>query len=232
MARDSKTTFIVLHGFLGDTESFAELKKMDVIYHPIDLRPLTHNFCAWDKLIEQVTEQIKAVTQERTQVCLMGYSMGGRLLLECLKNLELNKYQQIFLISSHLGFYQDDELEKKRGFDSQCLKILKNGDVDGFLEFWNNLELFKADPIKSATSWNYNEIAHGLTHWTQAQEQDFLINQKYHDKFIYAYGQLDNKYRNQGVRFKERHPGINLCELKGRGHRLLSRSDLAKILDL
>lgn len=229
MARDQEATFVVLHGFLGNDQSFSALQELGYKIFPLELRPSRLGFPKWSELIAHVTKELLEWSDQPHY--LMGYSMGGRILLETVKNLDLTNCKGIDFISSYAGIYEGDEIHQRLKFNEQCLERLKKNRLDGFLEFWNSLPLFSHDDQKEDLQWDLLDIEHFFKHWAPASEPDLDLSPELQRLIIHHHGQYDLKYKEQGRRFKTRCPLISLQEIKGRSHRLLGLEDLKQILN-
>lgn len=230
MARNQKTTFIAIHGFLGNINDFLPLKDLGVEVLPINIHPKSRGFCSWEQLVSDVANEIFNLSQAQEIKGLMGYSMGGRLVLDVLLQEPKIKIENIFTLSAHTGQYYDEEIKQKQTFNQNSLQLLKDQGVGDFISYWQSLDLFKADAKLVQSSWSEEEMAHGLEHWSLPKKKKLpvLDNQKW----VYAYGQRDQKYSDLAVRLKKTQPLVKLKELKDRGHRLLQKSDFEQILEL
>ncbi len=230
MARDQEIQFIVLHGFLGDNQSFASLKEWDVQVSALSLRPSKLNFPTWSELLDFVEQELNKYAQIPHR--LMAYSMGGRVLIELLDRLDLTHCKKINFISSHVGQYVGDEVAQRMRFNQECLTRLDKQSAEEFLNFWNQLPLFAWDDPCDGFDWSLQEMKHFFQHWTPASQLELNFDEHTQSLITHSYGQYDEKYKEQARRLKQKCRHIQIQEIKGRSHRLLQLDDLRQIAQL
>lgn len=230
MARDQKITIITLNGFLGDERSFSEIKNLGYVNRPVVIKPSALDYPDWQGLIQKVTNQIQALTEDDKSYVLMGYSMGGRVLIEVISHLNLKSCQGIYFVSSNVGQNLADEAVQRRAFNQSCLQLLKEKGVEEFLSYWNTLPLFAYDTPKLELGWSSKDIEHFFNHWAISRELELSFAEDLQKKMHYCYGQFDERYKEQSQRFEKICPLGKVIEIPGRSHRLLQLEDLQNIL--
>ena len=103
--------------------------------------------CDWQEVVNQL--EIQGLKSENNylesrnlQKILVGYSMGGRLLM----HLKPSLFSKAFLIGSHPGLSQGRDRRQDR--DRYWAEMLENGKANEWLETWNNQEVFANDKIR------------------------------------------------------------------------------------
>lgn len=153
------TNVVALHGFLGSPEEMnklitncnlqltiqsLELLKLNDIDSPEAKNTYSYFF--------YLKRFLKRCIQQNDNLTLLGYSMGGRVLMRALCEILnesptlKNSKIKLILISSSLGL--KDENEKKIRY-SKDLELLKNfSNKEDFLTFWYQQELFGLQPMQ------------------------------------------------------------------------------------
>ncbi len=207
------------------------------------------SFESWPHLLDRLSTELNNILNEiethpnTFEVFVFSYSMGSKALFSI-----LNKHQDIFknkniklnlvLLSTYFGLYDDNlkqEQEFRADLNAKFLKILSDGDLEKFLKEWSSLSLFAADDESQLkTSWTKSQIEHYFKFWNQSQlvdQTNTLMSYPFVNSVNVVYGEQDLKYKDQAKRFQKK---IDLnssrifkfVELPGRGHRLLTDSDL------
>jgi len=121
---------LFIHGFMGsprDGDFLADLSKdLDVSIEAINL-------------YETIEENIEAIKKISPSI-IYGYSLGGRIALQYLKETNL-KLDHLFLESSSFGMSDEIEREKRREQDKERAHDLKN-DFRNFLKNWYSMPLW------------------------------------------------------------------------------------------
>ncbi|MAZ49586.1 MAG: hypothetical protein CME65_13580 [Halobacteriovoraceae bacterium] len=180
----SKKRLLALHGFLGSPHDFNYLRQDFELMAP-DLRALV------SESIEEVG--IRLLGEEK--IPIIGYSFGARLAAR-LKLLFPDRVGPCFLFSGHMGLQYPQERLDRESFERKIIEKLQTLSKQEFEEFWNRLELFKADePIKinsNPIEWVDFFKNYGLS------QQPYLIDdlKEYCEEIIFGYGTYDSKYKD------------------------------------
>lgn len=192
---------VALHGFLGSPDDF-------------DINPNLQVLCPqYDALFD---EDLAAFgTSLPTTKILLGYSFGARIAAQ-LKILFPEKFKTLILLAGHLGLQTAAEKGARLNWEMELIQRMSH--KESFLDYWNKLDLFKADePLLEVENLEYFKKyieRFGLS------KQDYLINDllPYKDDIIYVVGERDNKY----VSYVEQHiqGKFSVMKLKNAGHRI------------
>jgi 2-succinyl-6-hydroxy-2,4-cyclohexadiene-1-carboxylate synthase len=129
-------TLIFLHGFLGHAFDWHEVASLlPFSSFALDLpghgnAPFTPDFCS----------AILEPTKRFEPIHLIGYSMGGRLALQCAAK-HPEKIGSLTLLSAHLGLKRGHQqrLEKDLALAKQLLSL----SIDDFLNIWYDQPIFR-----------------------------------------------------------------------------------------
>jgi 2-succinyl-6-hydroxy-2,4-cyclohexadiene-1-carboxylate synthase len=157
-----KPNMLMMHGFMGSSESYSTLSKLlKPICNPITLDLAGHGRSEMtaDPELFKADSQIRDLQSilDRLRLAnlwLYGYSMGGRLA----QNLFLDSPEQFFgliLESTHCGIENPDERQKRQAIDEQRAKEIED-DFSAFVDKWTSLPLFES-PINDK-SVDYHSI--------------------------------------------------------------------------
>jgi 2-succinyl-6-hydroxy-2,4-cyclohexadiene-1-carboxylate synthase len=164
----------IFHGLFGSPQDFHFIQGDNITYHNL--------YSSWN---------IRSLNEDDI---LIGYSMGGRIALEiahqykyCMKSL--------VLLSAHPGLSHPEEIIQRKEYEEIILNKMSTLSVQEFLEWWNNLEIFKGDqPIivdskclrESQVIFNRHRLSHQKDHLPE------LIKNR--SKVLYVLGEKDSKY--------------------------------------
>ena len=130
------------------------------------------------------------------KVNAVGYSQGGRLLLQALAAAP-EEFNQVVLISSHPGLLDFPAKEQRLQTDRQWAKKFRSHDWDSLQKEWDSQGVFKANlsPNRSEKDFDREVLALCLENWSLAHQQNFrnLMNDQA-DKIRIILGSEDTKY--------------------------------------
>lgn len=204
----------VFHGFLGSPSDFPGLKFFpQVILH--------------DLYQESLSEMASSIKENDT---LIGYSMGGRVAMELASRCDY-QIHKLVLLSAHPGLATDTEKSQRIPFEDTVSHNLNNLTPEGFIHFWNELEIFKHDEPLPAPSEEMMMKSLALFERMRLSEQKNYLPElsSHNDKVLYLAGSQDEKYSMVGKASFIPH-GIKTIFMNA-GHRLFQKeSELIQIL--
>ncbi len=189
---------VFFHGFLGCKEDFLPLMKIlekDFFCLSIDLPG--HGSSKCEVPLQDIYDTIQSFSLNSPLA--VGYSLGGRILLE-IDELFPNLFQRLFFFSSHPGLSSIEEKLHRMEKENDWILKLKNIPFSQFLEEWYSQPLFKT--LKSNTSL-YAEILNRRQnqipeHLSQILDKFRLSKQKEYLSFskpaFFFYGDQDTDY--------------------------------------
>ncbi|MGE3608179.1 MAG: hypothetical protein AB7I27_01230 [Bacteriovoracaceae bacterium] len=193
----------VFHGFLGSPKDFDFLpKRKEFIFH--DLYRM--NF-----------DQVEISPTDT----LIGYSMGGRVAMELASKAQF-QLKKLVIINSHPGLGPEEKKERMI-WEDEVLNRLRMNSPEEFLNYWNNLPLFKFDePLKDLSLEKLRSSAILFEKLRLSGQKNYVQElEKFKDKILWISSPQDEKYYQ--VAKKLIMPlGIKCCFLQG-GHRLFQR---------
>ena len=198
----------VFHGFLGSPHDFHFLKSDDVVLH--DLYHLT---------------EMPSLSGEDT---LIGYSMGGRICLDLAMSVNFN-IKKLVLINAHPGLSTQEERAERKSFEGKILENLTTMNKEAFLNWWNELPLFRFDHPINTSPERFEKSAELFKRYLLSEQVDHLARMiEFKDKIIYVVGLLDEKYLELAGEKLLPHDLV----IKGvsGGHRLYQNGDALKTI--
>ncbi|MEM0966713.1 MAG: alpha/beta fold hydrolase [Verrucomicrobiota bacterium] len=134
--REHSLRFLALHGFTGEGADFAELSALvggrwsfpDLPGHGIN-KDATEEEFSLDALAEHLCEG------DNGETIGIGYSMGGRLLL----NVAARRpgfFRGLILIGASPGLAQEPERAQRRKTDAEWIQKLSGDDIEEFFRQW------------------------------------------------------------------------------------------------
>lgn len=215
---------ILLHGFLGSPKDFLDWSQS---FSGFRVLPLHHslklqNF-SLKNLAKNILEQIEHTGIQKAH--FVGYSMGGRILLE-LYRLRPKIFETLCLLSTNLGL-DNESLKKERVQKDQAWAKLLKENPDLFLEKWYSQELFKSLKKMPQFSKTLEERKKNLTP-THAQvllEASQAVNPNHFDlvghisvPLLAMVGEFDLKYRNLWDNLIAKWPNLELKVIPNSSH--------------
>lgn len=162
-----------------------------------------------DRLICLDTYSFKGIQKDTLKQIFFVYSMGGRVLLENIKQEDLKYIEHVYFFSVNIGV--EDRLERRRTED----KLLKNLTKRKVNSFWNGLSLFNHDEkivINKNRIKFYRKIFNKFR--ASSLEDNFKKIKLLEDKCTFFLGEFDRKYIEK---YKRLNLPFNI--VKGAGHR-------------
>jgi 2-succinyl-6-hydroxy-2,4-cyclohexadiene-1-carboxylate synthase len=141
--------FILLHGFMGSSESFSSIiPKLLSFCNPITIDLLGHGKTEGSEMHyrfaakEQTADIVKLISEQfKYPLFLHGYSMGGRLALQvALRRTDL--IQGLILESTTFGIENEQERQARQALDGQRADSIL-GNYDQFIDEWKLLPIFE-----------------------------------------------------------------------------------------
>ena len=252
----SKPLLVFLHGFLGRPQDYSFLLSLgkyfrllfiDYSGNPREKRAYYKNYIVYtcretsfQNLAKEILNIIKRYHFRYPKIYAIGYSMGGRILLEIIKNKN-SLFQKIVLESAGLGFEKEDEKDKRNNQDKEILKNWQKESFDCFLEKWYDMPLFSS--LRNKPSLRENFIKkHGASDTDKIAYLQKIFcgcsptihpyflptlkkiasyskeRNRQSTKVLYLAGELDKKYCSNALLIKKNIPQAKVKIISGCGH--------------
>lgn len=189
---------LALHGFMGEASDFNELADLlspKVLLQAIDL-PGHGNQEMMDK--RSFFDRLTKLIQRENFDAYLGYSMGGRLLLEYLASYDVPG--KVILIGVNPGLKNENERRKRRQWED---KFFYGYDPKVFFDKWYALPLFgdlKKHPhfetlLQKRITGNMDRWQRALQAFGVAEQPELThALQNLGDRLLYLAGEQDVKY--------------------------------------
>ena len=141
---------IVLHGFTGSTETWADLGSrvgarcmmiaIDLPGHGMSTSPMSPERYDLNRLSEDLVRVMDAIQIDSATI--LGYSMGGRAALK----MALNRPERVdglILESTSPGIVDDPEREARARSDGELAEFIEREGVEAFVNRWETLSLWE-----------------------------------------------------------------------------------------
>lgn len=128
--------YLLLHGFTGAPESFAELAAPAGSVAPVLGGHLGSPVLGgyWDEV-----ERLAALGADCDG--LLAYSLGGRLALGILARYP-ERFRRSVIVSAHPGLKTEAEREARREGDARFVRVLREQGLEAFVDRWQALPLW------------------------------------------------------------------------------------------
>lgn len=192
---------VFLHGFLGCKEDWNEIAKhLESKYFCVCIDLPGHGESVWHHdPIDALKNTLESFPLKEPSA--LGYSLGGRILLEW-QNRMPEQFSSCFFLSSHPGLTSELTRQERRKKEEQWIHLLQTTEIAAFLEKWyeqplftslkNNKELFSTMILKRKEQ--------NISSLLKVYETFRLSNQTHFDTFsspsFFFYGEYDTAYRD------------------------------------
>lgn len=216
-------TSIFVHGFLGlpeDWDFLGSVPGQDFVFENLwsyDFLPeIENHFVEWAEVLAQ------RIMAHQGPVNLVGYSLGGRLLMHLPESV-WHYVRQVVVMGSHLGLDSEDERKKRIKQDELWSKKWANEPWEKVIREWNSQPVFtneKARPVRGQEKFYKRSLSQSLLHWSlgeQAHRGAWLKRTPF--DFHYVYGEQDKKFSSLEPEYKSL--GASTHGIDGAGHGLI-----------
>ena len=177
---------------------------------------------SWNSFVDE----FKKLYPENSFDCVVGYSLGGRMLLALLDAGW--PVQKAIFLSTHTGLCSEEDRHSRIWNDLKWKEKVLSLDWKELFEEWNSQEVFGNEALPLFENFASleslrPEIAHAFDVLSLGRSQDFtqsLVSLSQKMELHWCTGELDTKFTALAKRLAEKSPRIQFKSLKGAGHRL------------
>jgi 2-succinyl-6-hydroxy-2,4-cyclohexadiene-1-carboxylate synthase len=227
---------LFLHGFMGNSSDWLSiLEKVQHRYYCLALDLPGHGKTRMSGddsqfKIESTTASIiqYIIDLSLKNINLVGYSMGGRLVLYLAVKYP-QYFNRIIIESTSPGLIDPTERLNRKQSDLTLARELERGDMENFLNKWYKQPLFRSltshpnfqklfhsrlsnDPLALAKSLRYMSVGIQPSLWHELHNIQLPV-------FILV-GEKDHKYRKIALMMTEKIPNVTLEVVKDCGHNI------------
>ena len=220
-------SLVFIHGFLGQATDWqpivSTLGSGRTSFHCLDLNQdfsiSELNFQNWTDAFLHWTKKQKI----SAPMCLVGYSMGGRLIGPLLEKGFANR--AVFL-SSQFGLPADDfqQRAERRLFNQTWAQKFLNEPWQKVSADWNQQAIFNQStaPVRKESDFDRQKLAAMLTGFSISEQKDYSSLWQRNDlKTLYMAGENDLKYLALAQEIQAKANNTQVRIIKNAGHRLL-----------
>lgn len=244
-----RNLILALHGFLGlgsdwdqvinefNNSRQSKVDQWDWLT-PDLFAPGADWLAPFDRFCEALIQKYEAVLLGSNKRLFLGYSLGGRLGLHCLKNYA-DCFDYFIFVSTHPGLTNEAEKDKRRIVDREWAQEISLGHWSKFLKKWNSQNIFlksrtnvTGDRERLLSNYNIMALQSSLNIWSLAEQQDLRdLIKKYQHKILWVVGDQDQKFSNIADELKQKKILLNISRISS-GHRALIENpkELARLL--
>lgn len=218
---------IFIHGFLGqasDWKSVLGHLDLQITSHCIDLhRDLKEDdlsFATWPRAFEKWLQK-KSV---KKPFILIGYSLGGRLILPL---LEKGLSHQAVLLSPHIGLPVSAVTDRRQRdhVNQDWARRFLNDPWHQVIREWNEQEVFKGsrrEVPRMESEISREKLAAQLVGFSLGQQKDYsFLFENPQFQGLYLAGENDLWYSELALKLQGRYAGLDVKLMRDSGHRLL-----------
>lgn len=227
---------ILLHGFSGSMESWAELAPtlgethrtltIDLLGHGASTSPQSAERYAFRQMLADLVALADSL--QIRNAAWLGYSMGGRLALGMA--IEFPEYvNALILESASPGIADHEERQQRSIADNALADQIEQGGVPAFVDRWERLPLWKSEANlapgirERLRAQRLRNNATGLAGslrgtGTGAQPSYWDRLPALHCPTLVITGELDEKFSTIGSAMADRMPNAALAIVPGAGH--------------
>lgn len=235
---EKRRLIIALHGFLGQSQDWDFLKNeinqntnlttpnffsKNTTHSPYFKNELfSPSYCLQD-WSSNFVNYLKSERKNYSEIILIGYSLGGRLLLNTIVNSQ-NLWDQAHLISVHPGLVTNEEKIQRLISDEDWALKFFSFKWETILSEWNLQGIFKNDyePIRLEINFEREFLSSALKNWSLSKQINYwpLLKNISH-RINYWSGEQDLKFQLIGNLLSQSNPNINHITIENVGHRLI-----------
>lgn len=214
-----------VHGFLGQPEDWRGVEEVLKTRLPTHTHFYSMNL--WRNLKDLSTERMFqtwaenfAEQLEGEDNWLIGYSLGGRLLLHLPAEV-FPRVKAVSLIASHWGLEDPDERDERLKNDQRWAERFLKDSWNKVTTDWNAQSVFQNDgvrPLRIETHYTRALLAQALDGWSLGRQKSFW-DVPFSFPIQYIHGEKDEKFSTLGQQLRLRRPRVSVQALSG-GHSL------------
>lgn len=184
--------WVAFHGFSGSSRQFDFLKGKDVLHFPIE--------AFLDNSINEMTKYLKEkITNEK--INLIGYSFGSRMAMQVFNQIP-DRINHMFCLAGHCGLENQNDRIQRQIIEDTFVNKLNSSDKEQFENYWNSLDIFKADNFIEFNHYNKKILSQYFLNWGLSKQPYLLNILKIHkNKITFFYGEKDIKYRDYAHKY-------------------------------
>lgn len=229
MGRALVSEILFLHGFLGIPSDYNACFEHLSIQNVRSLDYTKISGLAPDVFVSDWGQNFLNLQTGSEPITAVGYSQGGRLLLEAFAH-NPRRFKQLILISSHSGLKSFAEKETRLNSDRQWAQLFRTENWVSLMKKWNSQAVFDqgAEVPRIEKDFDRENLALCFENWSLAHQPDRNELIQSHKNIHVIVGEQDHKYRNLYSQL-----GSRLLITKGAAHRVPSDQPirLAEILN-
>ncbi len=221
--------FVIYPGFLGQKSDFVTLSHGLGSVEVID--PLTVYPAESVHEITEITERLLPQTPKIGKRIGIGYSMGGRLLLQLAQKFP-QAFDSLIFISTNPGLAANQEKLIREKTDQDWAEQILNRPWIEFLKNWNNQVVFQgtsSEVDRTEKDYDKNALARQVVNWSLAKQSDFRFYLRVvKTPYLWITGERDLKF----TKIAEEILPMDFLPINGAGHRvhLDQPTELARVI--
>lgn len=228
-----KIKILCLHGFLGLPTDWELIQSYFMVsplarqfeWHSVDYMKTPgldpkNSFENWARNFNQ---KVKSQVPSGPRV-LVGYSLGGRLALQAMKQ-DPDLYDKAIFISTNPGLRREKEKQERFLNDELWAKKFLENNWEDLMKEWNSQAVFKeslSEPPRFEAHYLRLQLAQALTEWSLAGQEDFRdLIARQSQKVLWVSGEKDIKFASITMELKKQSPQIQTEIFAKASHRVL-----------
>lgn len=231
---------VVLHGFCGSAETFADVQAgLGPAYRCHAPALLGHGASEVTPRFEGEVDRLARVIVTPTAPLLLGYSFGGRLAMGLVAR-HPQRWSGAIFVGAHPGLDEPDERAARRHADQRWIDLLDRGDLGAFIGAWEAQPIFASQaavaPVRRA-----RQHAERLRHDPQALSHAMMVLglgvmprwteglARARIPMVFLAGERDAKYVAVGERLAAAVDTLRLVVVPGVGHNVVLEAPAAVV---
>jgi 2-succinyl-6-hydroxy-2,4-cyclohexadiene-1-carboxylate synthase len=216
-----------LHGFMGLEKDWEFLEELSDILKLVPLSifdgslAAALSFSSLQECADQVQAYCQAHTPFETLPILLGYSLGGRIALHCLKK-HSNFWKGGIIVSSHPGLITKEERKKRKELDQKWAKEVLELSWEAFTSKWESQPVFLGSkPLSKGKKIDKKRLALALEVLSLSRQKNFksfLDNTQI--PLLWVAGARDEKFSEISQKVKKERNSVEVWIAKECGHRV------------
>lgn len=209
--------FVLYPGFLGQKSDFTTLCHSLGAVHIVD--PLTVYNRESHREISEIGEGLLLSTPKAGKRIGIGYSMGGRLLLQLAQKFP-DHFDALIFISTNPGLGSEKERLLREKTDADWARKIQEKTWADFLSEWNSQSVFHGtshEVDRNELDYDKVSLARQITNWSLAKQSDFRFYLRVvQTPYLWITGERDLKFSQ----IAEEILPMDFLPIHGAGHRV------------
>lgn len=209
--------FLIFPGFLGQASDFQSLHHELGNCQVVDPKTTYRKFS--NLPISELNSDFLAGFERKSPLIGVGYSMGGRLLLQLSQRCP-GFFDGLIFVSTNPGLVSQEEKLLRKKKDLEWAQKIQTADWKTLIEEWNAQDVFRgtsSEVVRNESDYDRQDLSQQMTNWSLAHQPDFrFFLRSAKTPYLWTVGERDRKF----YQMAEEILPMDFLPIGGAGHRV------------